>query len=127
MEKCMNDFDTKMSEAGGRLENGVEELEHEIDGAMYQFVVKRNNKEGTKRTERAVRRMKAVAKKCTFEINEAKKLMCSKVREYEREGQRRENELKLSLAADEVELEEARKKRKMDDEEVQTAYENEQQ
>ncbi len=64
--------------------------------------------------------------KWTFKLNETKKLMCSKNREVEKEGKRREDELELSLAADEVELEEARKKKRMDDEEVQTDFVNKQ-
>ncbi len=43
-----------MKEAEDRFRRSVEELEREMDAALFQFIVKWNKKEETKRTECAV-------------------------------------------------------------------------
>ncbi len=120
MEKCLKNFEVKVKEAKERLMKGVEELENGVDAAMYQFLIKGNEKEGEARTERFVRRMKAAALKSSFDLKEAKKEMFQKIRELERERRRREDEMELTIAAEEVELQVAREKSSMEDEEVQT-------
>ncbi len=119
MDKCLKKFEVKVEEAWERITKGVQELEHEKDGPMFQFIVKGNRKEGEARAERAVRRTKALVSKTIFDSKKAKTIMFIKIGELERERQKREDELELTIAAEEVELQMSWGKKNMEDEEVQ--------
>ncbi len=93
MEKCLKDFEVKVQDTEERTTKGVEEFEHEIDEAIFEFIMKGNLKEGEARAEQAVRRTKAAVCKAIFDIKEGRKIMCKKIWKLERERRKREDEL----------------------------------
>ncbi len=123
MENFVKEFDAKIEEVCQHMKMGMEDLFHEMDGAMFQFIVEEKSGVGKERTQRALRRVKAVFLKGTMEIKEAKKHMVEKIREFERRRRRleeeRHEEEELSLAVEEAENERERRER-FRSEEVQT-------